>query len=89
VASSLVSSLSQPVRFAGNELPVSVSVGIGTAFPGEMDAKVLLRHADAALYRAKNGGRHCFQIFSAGLDGSLGEKERERHANAAFTPKTS
>lgn len=83
VASTLVSSLSQPVRFAGNELPVSVSVGIGTAFPGEMDAKNLLRHADAALYRAKNGGRHCFQTFSAGLDEGLREKDRKRNEGVA------
>jgi diguanylate cyclase (GGDEF)-like protein len=87
VASNLVSSLSQPVQFAGNELPVSVSVGIGTAFPGEMDSEVLLRHADAALYRAKNGGRHCFQVFSAGLDGSLRRKNRERYATEIVTPE--
>lgn len=87
VASTLVSSLSQPVRFAGNELPVSVSVGIGTAFPGEMDSEVLLRHADAALYRAKNGGRHCFQVFSVGLDGSFREKERGRVDAKAVVPK--
>jgi len=87
VASTLVSSLSQPVRFAGNELPVSVSVGIGTAFPGEMDAKVLLRHADAALYRAKDRGRHCFQVFTAGLNESLREKERERNDAEGVIPK--
>jgi diguanylate cyclase (GGDEF)-like protein len=87
VASSLVSSLSVPVLFAGNELLVSVSIGIGTAFAGEMDADELLRRADAALYLAKDRGRHCFQIFTAGLDKSLRDKERERNDTEVVTPK--
>lgn len=86
VAATLVSSLSLPVHFAGNELPVSVSVGIGTAFPGEMDSEELLRRADAALYYAKNCGRHCFQTFSAGLDESLREKERRRNDTKPVAP---
>jgi diguanylate cyclase (GGDEF)-like protein len=77
VAETVVSSLSLPVRFAGIEMPVSVSVGIGTAFAGEMDSDELLRRADAALYLAKDRGRHCFQIFTAELDEGLQEKERE------------
>jgi diguanylate cyclase (GGDEF)-like protein len=71
VASTVVSSLSLPVLFAGFEIPVSVSVGIGTAFEGEMDADAILRHADAALYQAKNSGRHCFQVFVDGMEESL------------------
>jgi len=76
VASTLVSSLSLPVNFAGSEMPVSVSVGIGTAFHGETDSEELLRRADAALYRAKDQGRHCFQVFSTGLNESPREKDR-------------
>jgi diguanylate cyclase (GGDEF)-like protein len=88
VASALVSSLSLPIRFSGNELPVSVSVGVGTAFAGEMGADELLRRADAALYCAKDHGRHCFQVFSAALDGSPGEMERKQDYPGTVVPKS-
>lgn len=69
VASTVVSSLSRPIQFSGMEVPVSVSVGVETAFGGEMDAEVLMQHADAALYRAKNSGRNCFEFFAAAIEG--------------------
>jgi len=81
VAATLVSSLSRPIRFAGLEIPVSVSVGVDTAFAGELDAEALMQHADAALYRAKNRGRNCFQVFDAGWDENL----RETESNPAGT----
>jgi diguanylate cyclase (GGDEF)-like protein len=87
VASTLVSSLSRPVHFAGLEVPVSASVGVETAFTGEIDAETLLRHADAALYRAKNRGRNCFQVFAASWDESLEEKEPKQDDTKALMPK--
>ena len=65
VASTVLSSLSRPVRFAGMDVPVSVSLGVEMAFGGEMDPGALMRHADAALYAAKNHGRNCLQVFAA------------------------
>jgi diguanylate cyclase (GGDEF)-like protein len=64
IAADAVAALSLPVRFEGFQMPVSVSVGIVTAFAGELDADEMLKHADAALYRAKAHGRHCFQVFT-------------------------
>lgn len=87
VAATLVSSLSRPIRFAGMEVPVSVSVGVETAFGGEMDTETLMQHADAALYRAKNRGRNCFQVYAAGWDESLPEKNREQDDTEAVAPK--
>ena len=46
-----------PVACEGAVIPVTVSIGLATAFAGEsIDA--LLAEADAALYRAKNTGRN-------------------------------
>jgi len=46
-----------PVPFEGKSIPVTVSIGLATAFSADaIDA--LLAEADAALYRAKNGGRN-------------------------------
>jgi len=66
IAAKLVTMLSAPVPFAGRELPVSVSIGVCTASPGELDPDVLLRNADAALYLAKAQGRNCFEVFFIG-----------------------
>ena len=79
VAATLISSLARPVRFAGMELPVSVSIGIRTAFAADIDAEKLMQQADIALYRAKNSGRHCFQIFTAGMAEDIPEKEWKRN----------
>jgi diguanylate cyclase (GGDEF)-like protein len=87
VAATVVSSLSLPIRFADTDIPVSVSVGVGTAFAGEMDAGELLRGADAALYCAKDRGRHCFQVFSADLGESLRENELRRSGARTVLPK--
>jgi diguanylate cyclase (GGDEF)-like protein len=88
VASVLVSSLSAPVSFAGVELSVSVSVGVGTAFAAELNADELLRRADIALYCAKDHGRHCFQVFSVELDECHKAKLGKQNDTGAILPKT-
>lgn len=46
-----------PVLFEGTSIPVTVSIGVATAFAADgIDA--LLAEADAALYRAKGAGRN-------------------------------
>jgi len=87
VASAVVSSLSRQVRFASMEIEVSASVGIGTAFAGELDTESLMQHADAAVYRAKNRGRNCFEVFAAGRDESPQEKQREQDDTESVVPK--
>lgn len=64
VAAKIVAALSVPIRFAGREVLASVSVGVCTASPGQLDADLLLKNVDAAMYRAKERGRNCYQIFA-------------------------
>jgi predicted signal transduction protein with EAL and GGDEF domain len=40
-----------------------------------MEAEELMQQADVALYRAKDNGRHCFQVFEAGMADGLREKD--------------
>jgi diguanylate cyclase (GGDEF)-like protein len=80
VAATLVTSLALPILFDGKEMAVSVSVGIGTAFNADMDAEELMQQADVALYRAKDSGRHCFQVFEAGMNEGNPERERKRNS---------
>lgn len=85
MAATVLTSLSRPVRFAGSEIPVSASIGVGTSFTGKMDAETLLRHADEALYVAKDRGRHCFAVYSAELEKNL--RERKQNSAEPVAPK--
>ncbi len=67
VANRLVGVLAQPVYAEGREVPSSVSIGVATAPLHGNTASDLLRHANAALYRAKAGGRNRVELF----DGSM------------------
>jgi diguanylate cyclase (GGDEF)-like protein len=63
IAAQLLTAISAPFAILGNELSVSVSIGI-TAFPeGGKDSTSLLRSADVALYRAKARGRNRYHVY--------------------------
>jgi len=49
----------QPFKFEGEQLPITVSVGVGGTDGGEDDLNTpeMVRRADEKLYKAKNGGR--------------------------------
>ena len=57
-----------PMPLAGERVSVSASVGV-TLFPADdADPDTLLRHADQAMYRAKQRGRNCIQFFDAEVE---------------------
>ena len=69
----------QPVMLGEHALTASVSVGV-TLYPSDdVDADTLLRHADQAMYRAKQGGRNRFQLFDMAQDREV-QTQREQTA---------
>jgi predicted signal transduction protein with EAL and GGDEF domain len=63
-ASHLLNSLSEPYRIDRLELRTSPSIGI-SIYPNDgEDLDTLIRHADAAMYHAKNAGRNTCQFFT-------------------------
>jgi diguanylate cyclase (GGDEF)-like protein len=61
----VLASLAQPILIDGHSLAVTGSAGV-TLFPQDAgDADTLLRHADHAMYQAKQQGRNRFQFFKA------------------------
>jgi diguanylate cyclase (GGDEF)-like protein/PAS domain S-box-containing protein len=64
IAEKILISLSRKTQMAGQEIAISGSIGI-SLFPedGE-EARDLLRHADAAMYRVKGQGKQHYQFFS-------------------------
>ena len=71
IAAQIVAALALPICFESREMPVSVSIGVCTASVGDTDVDTLMKNADAALYRAKERGRNCYQIFSPELSGAI------------------
>ncbi|MFT3896480.1 MAG: EAL domain-containing protein [Thermomonas sp.] len=64
-AAKLLDVLGQPMVVAGRELFPSASIGIALWGPGYEHGEELLRDADAAMYRAKSGGRDRSMLFDA------------------------
>jgi diguanylate cyclase (GGDEF)-like protein/PAS domain S-box-containing protein len=64
VAENLREALSAPFDLGGTEVYCSGSVGISLYPVDAIDAESLLKHADAAMYRAKESGRDGHQVYS-------------------------
>ncbi|WP_201189412.1 putative bifunctional diguanylate cyclase/phosphodiesterase [Pseudomonas fluorescens] len=64
----VLSALSAPYALQDKVLTVCASIGV-TLFPHDNeDAETLLRHADQAMYVAKQSGRNRFHLFDVGRD---------------------
>jgi diguanylate cyclase (GGDEF)-like protein len=63
-AQHLLACMSMPFTIDGQEMFVTVSIGIACYPADGLDSAALLKNADAAMYRAKQRGRNTFQFFS-------------------------
>lgn len=66
IAHSFVESLSQPFVIRGEETSITVSLGIAMA-DNVATPESLLRDSDNAMYRAKERGQGCIELFDEGL----------------------
>ena len=62
VAQRIQASFTRPFLLEGLEIFKSTSIGIALTSP-EISAEVVLQNADIAMYRAKNQGKACSEIF--------------------------
>jgi len=70
-AERIVEVVGRPMSLRGVEVMVGVSVGVAYSSQGEADGESLLRHADLAMYRAKEGGKSGYVFADEPLDVSL------------------
>jgi diguanylate cyclase (GGDEF)-like protein/PAS domain S-box-containing protein len=67
VAANVVEALSRPYRIQGLEIAGGASLGV-TFWPSDGDTpEILLKHADVAMYRAKERGRNNYQFFTSDM----------------------
>jgi diguanylate cyclase (GGDEF)-like protein/PAS domain S-box-containing protein len=68
VYSRILANVSEPLQIGDQTVNLTASLGV-TLYPeDDTDAEGLIRHADQAMYAAKEKGRNQFHIFDPGLD---------------------
>lgn len=71
VADRLLGLLSEPLNLNGREIFITPSIGI-SVFPDDAsDSETLIKNADTAMYRAKEGGRNGYQFFTADMNAEM------------------
>jgi diguanylate cyclase (GGDEF)-like protein/PAS domain S-box-containing protein len=74
IAKKLVQSLTDPIQIGTQELFVSASLGISLYPHDGNDATTLLKHADIAMYRAKEEGRNNHQFYTEEMNARAFER---------------
>lgn len=67
VAARICAELGQPLQLAHVELVVTASIGIAIFPDNGADPETLLRHADMAMYAAKQRGRNTYEFFTEAM----------------------
>ena len=76
----VLETVSHPCAVEGLQFTLTCSVGVAL-FPADSgDAEGLLRHAESAMQRAKQGGRACFRFHQAHQDADMRQRMRLDHA---------
>ncbi len=68
VARKVLKEMDVSFNLGGHEVSTSASIGIALYPEDGEDAQSLLKHADMAMYAAKDQGRNTFEFFSPGMD---------------------
>lgn len=73
LAQRIITVLGEPYVIEGKTVMIGVSVGIALVAHSGVTEEMILRDADAALYRAKGDGRGVFRMFEPGMERALTE----------------
>ena len=80
----LLMAVRAPIALGKETVTATASVGVAVYPADGPDFKVLQKHADIALYQAKEAGRNCYRYFSADMDVRVSEhlalEQALRHA---------
>lgn len=68
VANKLLDALYKPFNLQGNEVLVSASIGVAVFPEDGKDAETMLRNADVAMFKAKQGGGNDFLYYASEMN---------------------
>ena len=68
VARKILAAMVPPMMAGAHELRITASIGVATYPEGGSDPTHLMRHADSAMYHAKDSGRNTFKVYTPGRD---------------------
>ncbi len=74
VANKILAALALPIEVSGHELTVTASIGISHYPNDATDVQHLLKHADLAMYQAKDAGRNTARFFTSDLNFLLSKR---------------
>ncbi len=70
----ITAKICEPIEVEGKEMYVTCSAGISLYPQDGPDVDTLLKHADAAMYRAKEHGRNNFQFYTSEMNERVNER---------------
>lgn len=80
----ILAQVAEPYLLDGQQVEVSASIGVAVYPQDDVDPDTLLRHADQAMYQAKQAGRNRYHLFDIKQDHQAQSQqhqlERIRHA---------
>ena len=68
VARKILNALERPLLIQGQEIVPTASIGIAVYGEDGLDVETLLKHADIAMFRAKETGRNSYQFYTATMN---------------------
>ncbi len=71
VARKILLKMSNPINLLKNEILITPSIGITLAPVDSLNADILLKNADMAMYKAKSSGRNNYQFFTEEMNAQV------------------
>ena len=85
VTEKIITEFQAPFDLQGISMIVTTSIGVAIYPEDGENTTLLLRHADAAMYRAKEGGRNTARFFDASINqAAIRKLDLERHMHLAL-----
>ncbi len=75
-AKRILDCFAEPFLLGEHELFITTSIGVYAHLPNNADIDIdsIIKHADIAMYKAKEAGRNKFRIYSSGMDIKVASK---------------
>ena len=67
VAEKVLQTISAPFKLTNHEAITTASIGVALSSPNYKEAEDIIRDADTAMYRAKEGGKARYEIFNTAM----------------------